>query len=338
MNFSFRRYLSVMFCSVLLGFSFASCSSDDDDENIGGVIPELGTPKYEAESAKYLISSNSDVQSIEFTASGNYIISTDVYSSNWGQAPQKSSKIKKVSMLKGLVDKSRATTYNGIISGKYTIDSNGVYQLEGFGTITITSEGGSYLINIRTNEGEVLDLNARKSSEIGNSAMTQAICRSWHIDAYRFFIKVGNKTIFEKTSPKANINELLDDLVKTMMKYGDEEDLEWTPEDQAELNLLAETLKNAEQITFSKSGTYMVSYTNNLLAISTWSWANENKGLIRYSWDYSDIESEDLGGFVTLSFNGNKLNVTESMIDQDENDEDYYPVIFDMTYITSEVK
>lgn len=341
MNFSFRRYISAMLCSALLGFSFASCSNDDDDENIGGVIPELGTPKYEAESAKYLISGDSDVESIEFTASGNYIICTDVYSINWGQSPRKSAKIKKVSMLKGLVDKSRATTYNGIISGKYTIDSNGVYQLEGFGTITITSEGGSYLIKIRTNEGENLDLNARKGSEIGNSEMTQAICRSWNIDAFRLFIKVGNRTIFDKTSPKAEIKNLLDDLVKTMMKYGDEDDMEWTPEDQEELNLLAEMLKSAEQITFSKSGTYMVSYTNNLLAISTWTWVNENKGLIRYSWDYSDIESDNLGGLATITFNGNKLNVTESMIDEDEDDEDdedYYPVKFDLTYITSEAK
>ena len=124
------------------------------------------------------------------------------------------------------------------------------------------------------------------------------------------------------------------------MQYGDEEEMEWTPENQAELDMLAEALKSIEQITFSKSGTYMVSYTESRLAISTWAWVSENKGLIRYSWDYSDIESEDLGGFATLSFNGNKLNVTESMIgdnEEDEDDEDY-AVKFDMTYITSEAK
>lgn len=341
MKFKFQRYLSVMLCSALLGFGAVSCGSDDDDdENVGNVIPELGTPKYEAESAKYLISDNSDVQSVEFTASGKYIICTNFYATNWAQSPKKSSKIKAVSMLNGLIDKSRASADNGIISGKYTIDSNGVYNLEGFGTITITSEGGSYLLKIRTNEGENLDLNASKGSEIGNSTMTQAVCRSWNVDAYRFLIKVGNKTIFDKQSPKNEVGKLLNDLVRTMMQYGDEEEMGWTPENQAELDMLAEALKSIEQITFSKSGTYMVSYTESRLAISTWAWVSENKGLIRYSWDYSDIESEDLGGFATLSFNGNKLNVTESMIgdnEEDEDDEDY-SVKFDMTYITSEAK
>lgn len=339
MNFSFRHYLSALLCSVLLGFSSISCSSDDNDDKSDDT-PELGTPKYEAESAKYLISGDSGVESIEFTASGTYIICTDGHSPNWAQSPRQSSRLKEISMLKGMIDKSRATTYNGIISGKYTIDSNGVYQLEGFGTITITSEGGSYLIKIRTNEGENLDLNASKGSEIGNSAKTQAICRSWNIDAYRFFIKADNMTIFDKTSTKDNVGDLLNDLIKTLMKYIDEDDLEWTQEDQAELNALAEILKSAEQITFSKSGTYMVSYTNSLLAISTWAWVNENKGTIRYSWDYSDIESDNLGGLATLTFDGNKLNVTESMIDEGEDyeDDEDYSETFDITYITSEAK
>ncbi len=338
MNFKFRRYISAMLCSALLGFSFASCDNDNDDPTTNA--PELGTPKYEAESAKYLNSDqDADIQSIEFTSAGNYIINTAYISSGWNSAPSKSSRIKSASMLKGIGDMSRADSFNGIITGKYTIDANGAYILDGFGKITITTESGSYKLNITTTDGETIDINATKGAEIGNSAMTQAICRSWNIDSYRIFIQVGKKTIFDKTAPKNDVKKLLSDLAKTLMQYDDE--TEWGPEEEAELNLLADVLKSANQIVFSKSGTYMVTYTDDLLAISTWAWANESKGLIRYSWDYTDIDNDGMGGFATVSFDGNKLNVTESMLDEDdddEDDEDYYSAKFELTYITSEAK
>lgn len=339
MNFNVKRYINAVMCSMLLGLAFSTtaCSKDNDESN---EVPELGTPKYEAESAKYLISNqNAGIESIEFTSAGNYIITTDNYGSYRATAPSKSSHLKKSSLLRKMGDMTRASNFNGIISGTYTINSNGTYVLEGFGTITITTVDGSYLLNIRTNEGETLDLNATKGAEIGNSAITQAICRTWNVDGYRWFVQVGKRVIFDQTAPKSDVKKLLKNLMDAMKDFDDDEDDEdWDMDDEAELNATVELLQSVNQIIFSKSGTYMVTYVNNQLAISTWAWADENKGIIRYSWDYSDIDNDDFGGFATLTFNGNKLNVTESLLDEDEDEDDDYPVRFEMTYILSEAK
>lgn len=41
------------------------------------------------------------------------------------------------------------------------------------------------------------------------------------------------------------------------------------------------------QVIFTKAGTYMVTYPNSELAISTWSWVSQSEGTLRYSWNLS---------------------------------------------------
>ena len=57
--------------AVCFGFTLISCS---DDDNKNGSSPDL---PYESASAKYEMTSGSPYRSVEFTASGNYIIITD---------------------------------------------------------------------------------------------------------------------------------------------------------------------------------------------------------------------------------------------------------------------
>ena len=60
-----------MLALMVAALCFTACGGDDDEIDNGG----LSTPKYEAESALYTITdSQSDYKSIEFTASGNYLI------------------------------------------------------------------------------------------------------------------------------------------------------------------------------------------------------------------------------------------------------------------------
>ena len=66
-----------------------------------------------------------------------------------------------------------------------------------------------------------------------------------------------------------------------------------------------------KQVVFTKSGTYMVFYANNTLAVSTWKWIDEAKGEARYSWDYESINSSDMGGKINISFSDSQLVVSE---------------------------
>jgi hypothetical protein len=62
-----------------------------------------------------------------------------------------------------------------------------------------------------------------------------------------------------------------------------------------------------EQIIFTKAGTYMVTYKGDRLGVATWSWSNEEKGIMNYSWDYNAAKQ----GTVQIGFFGNQLTVQE---------------------------
>lgn len=87
---------------------------------------------------------------------------------------------------------------------------------------------------------------------------------------------------------------------------------------------------------FTKTGTYVVYYSEDRLAVSTWKWENENKGILRYSWNPDYLNDPDESGEVLIEFKGNKLYLTESDSDYDEEDGETYEEGF--TYIMNEVK
>lgn len=72
-----------------------------------------------------------------------------------------------------------------------------------------------------------------------------------------------------------------------------------------------------DEVLFSKSGTYMVTYVDGAIGISSWKWKNKDAGTIFYSWDNQWYEDE----FVTLSFSGNTLIIHEVY---EEDDYEYY--------------
>ena len=65
-----------------------------------------------------------------------------------------------------------------------------------------------------------------------------------------------------------------------------------------------------KQFLFSQSGTYMVTYGDESLAIATWSWEDKNSNVLNYSWDYGSMESE-LSGEAKISFKDNNCIITE---------------------------
>ncbi|MCM1504535.1 MAG: hypothetical protein NC127_05010 [Muribaculum sp.] len=328
MNFTFRRYLNIAICTILLGFAMTSCGDDKDDD------VQIDAPKYEAESAKYVVTDqNSQIKSVEFTASGNYIITTNRYFS----APAKNVVINThntfFSKVNNTFAMSRAIDSDGVICGTYTINADGVYVLDGFGTITVTPDGSSFVLTVKTNDGTVLDLNTYKGNSITDSSMTNKVCRTWNADSNRILIKINGRTIFDKTAPQSQSRQLVNSLVETLMKFADDEDID---DDEVDMDDLVELLTIVKQVIFSKSGTYMVIYQDNTLAISTWKWQNESKGIASYSWDYDDPDDDWYSGLVHVQFDGAKLLITESLADIE--DEEDYDITFDMTYIFTEAK
>ncbi len=329
MNFTFKRYLNLAIITIIFGFGFTSCGDDNDDNN-----QQIETPKYEAQSAKYIVSDqNSQIKSVEFTASGNYVITTNSYYSAPLKAIANNSNSTFFRKVNNTFTMSRAINSDGIIYGTYTINADGVYVLDGFGTITVNPDGDSYVLTVKTTDGTVLDLNTYKGDSITDSSMTNKVCRTWNADSNRILIKVNGRTIFDKTAPQSQSSQLVNSLMNTLKSYADDEDLD---DDDVDTEDLVQLLTMVKQVIFSKSGTYMVIYQDNTLAISTWKWQNESKGIASYSWDYDNPDNDWYSGLVNVQFDGAKLLITESMIDAVDADD--YDITFDLTYIFTEAK
>ena len=75
-----------------------------------------------------------------------------------------------------------------------------------------------------------------------------------------------------------------------------------------------------EEVVFTKAGTYMVSYDNQMLAVSTWAWENMSTGLLRYSWNYDDMYDEEMAGTAWVSFKNNDLYLNETYKETEDGD------------------
>lgn len=274
--------------------SLSSCSDSDG----GGDGGSLETPKYEVFAAKYDITTpNSNYESIELTASGNYIV-TEAVSMDQYEAPKRG----KSSLLMTRSAQSRSGN-NGVIFGKYTKISDTKFNLAGFGTIEVTMTGeNAFDLNITTEQGAQVVLGANRDNQYESSSMTDKLCRSWAIFKVRVKAWENGKLVGEQTFSEDKFAEVFDD---------------------------DEYPKN---VVFTKSGTYVVFYNYDSLAVSTWCWENESKGVLRYSWDYEHLYDPYESGVVGVSFSGNQLVIVETYEDSEYGEKE------EMSYYLKEIR
>lgn len=307
------RKVGMAIVAVLLCGSMAACSEDDEDGDGGGTGIEnvtLATPDYEEHAALYELDGNGEWQSIELTASGNYIITENFYYSASKMLKPELSKEspigRSLKMLNNGVRPTRSS-YNGIIYGTYTVNEDGTYVLEGFGTIELVgSEDNAVSLVVTTPDGVETTMTAEKKTQAPQSAITNALCRTWKVKGFRMVIKFNGKKMLDETGYIDNLEDFVN---RISDKIG--EDL--TMED-----IFGEVLP--EEVVFTKAGTYMVSYDNQMLAVSTWAWENMSTGLLRYSWNYDDMYDEEMAGTAWVSFKNNDLYLNETYKETEDGD------------------
>ncbi len=315
------RLIGMAFFALTLSAGFSACSNDDDEPEQGGgnqTNQELAAPKYEADAALYNItSSNSDYRSIELTAAGNYVVVLD---NGYYGAPAKKAGL----FRKSAIVSSRAYS-NGIIEGTFTKSGENTYNLKGFGTVTVTTNGGNAVdLDITLEDGTDVNVTAARKNQKPESVMTNNLCRTWEFELLRYTIKINGRTMFDKEVSVNNMRELYEALDKAG-GLDDEDEIDWD-EFEEDLEYMA------KRVIFTKAGTYLVEYRNSSMAISTWSWIDENAGTLRYSWDYDDMEDDDYAGNVTVSFPGNnRMKISESYYEYDDEDGESYQEIVTWT-------
>lgn len=283
-----------------------SCSSDDEEDN-GGNAPAA----FEQYAAKYQLSGNdAEFSSVEFTESGNYIITKK----NPYGAPVRSSKKNNshISMLSQGMFKHQVSTrsgevYSPILYGKYTVDADGTYILEGYGKVKVTQdgEGNAFSLEFMPNGSSSYTYKASKQNRDLNSNNSSRLCKTWNFASCRVLAKVNGKTVLDISA-----NSYME-LYKKLDEWSKEHDDEYEPGDWEE------DIVEVKQVIFTKTGTYMVKYEGNQLAVSTWKWANTEETLIRYSWN-NDFDDDDFSGYAEISYDGGKLALNEKDTESDE--------------------
>lgn len=175
----------LLFLMAMVGLvSLNSCSNDDDG---------LKDPAYKEDAALFVITgSNSPYGSIEFTESGQYII-TPTWS-NRNVAPRKGKFI-------GTKEAASRANYDGYLYGNYTKVGDNEYYLEGFGTIVVQSVGGTnYDLVITKDNGSELTLGARRESIYQSSDMTDKLCRTWRFYKVHAVEYINGKKVWEDSA------------------------------------------------------------------------------------------------------------------------------------------
>lgn len=316
------KVLSLLFMAIM-AVGVASCGSDSEDDNGGGGNSgNLDTPKYESASALFNISdADSKYESVEFTASGNYIITTR----NTSKAPHRIAAARQFGpkFLPSVAGVTRSSgTYGNIIYGTYTKNGD-TYVLDGFGTIVVNGGGSNAIsLDITTNGGSKVTVGAQQEQQYTASSKTNMLCRTWKFDKIRLYVK-ANGQVLDQT-----YNSYREFLIALWKMEG---------EDFDEKELQQELVEEPQQVIFTKSGTYVVFYSGGTLAVSTWKWQDEASGKARYSWDYQYIDDPTMSGVINISFSGNQLVITEYL---DREGYDEYTSGYEgyIQYFMSEVK
>ena len=270
--------LSMIMLSVF-SMTFTACGNDDDDDD----APVIVTPKYAEDAALYKINGKSNITSIEFTESGMYIITKPCASSD----AKVCGKFVKSKTINSLTRGDSDEDYE-YIHGKYTKNGD-VYTLEGFGTITVEKEGDvNIFLKIQPTGKEAYTLSAQPVKKFKDSDITNKLCRTWKFEKGRLVVNKVNKgdsVVLDKTSPKISV--LLTSL-----------DSVWN-------EFYPIKYRDYEEITFTKSGSYIIKYTDNTIAVAQWKWKDEKKGIMYYSWEnWADDEGYEEDP-LEISFNDN---------------------------------
>ena len=288
------KLLVIAAALMLTAAGFTACG-DDNEGGIGNI--NLPTPQYEQVSGKYEITSaGSPYESIELSASGNYIVTLSNGGNYYNTPVNGVAKSSRRSLLdigkaKGL---TRATEYDGVIYGTFTSLGGNEFALEGFGTIKLGYSGDEVTsIEVTTQDGQTTQYDAKKKPTMNGDNVTNALCRTWRIEKIR-------DVYYDKQT-------------------GETEDMTVTPENPGE-----DGYDMPIEVVWSKSGTYLVSYLDGSIGVAEWKWKNRGAGQLYYAWD-----GEWTGDYCTITFDGNRAVIHDKWEDEYGRDESWTYLVTD---------
>lgn len=333
-----KKHFLILLALVLCLGGLTSCGGDDncgDDEGGKTDVPQLS-----ADAACYVISdADADIASIELTESGLYFIE-QLDDSDYG-AKKKAVSRKTVSKHKALSSSPLDLddpSEDAILSGTYTKSVEGVYVLNGYGTMTVAANANGYAVKLqKLNGSETTYQASRVKSEAATTFDTQ-FCRTWKFDEVNFSMKYGSHSLADITAK--SWKDFYTKLKKIAKENCDEED-PWTDEDEQDYNQM---IANAEtyglkQAVFTAAGRLYMSY-GPLVKGYLWKWKegkaktlllwsydtdlNDNGVADSYEWNsdifFTTTDEPNFRAVTTVDIKNGKLTLTDTYNESDEDD------------------
>lgn len=268
--------------------TLASCSKDDNDNNNSNPTPEqpttIAAPQFKDDAVKLTLPANTftidgkkiSVQALELTESGIFIVTYT-----------------KVANSRVAVTRDNDIDTDHKI-GRFTKSGNS-YNLAGYATVTINGKSGTtYNIAVKTTDGASTELSATATAPRTSDTMTDNLCRTWNIENTRVTIEVDGVTAGRDFPGTCDLNAII--------AYAKERGLTIT--DRVEDNSIV------TGITFTRAGTFLISYRNDDNDLGKWNWASQASGTINYGWDDDDMGNSLENGAAAVNFDGSKCRLT----------------------------
>lgn len=247
--------MGVGLAAVLLSVGMTACSGGDDDEDSEDLWEgSVGAPEYESDASCYKILDSDELESIELTASGNYII-VPTANDSYYNAPLKSSKAEAMSgrRMFSRQSQSRASDGRGIIFGEDSKLGDGSYNLDGYGKLTVVDDN---TLIVTPDGGAEMTLRAEKKGTAKDSELNNRFCRTWYLESVKRQTYSGNDLIDESNVPSSEIHA-------EYVKY----------------------------VVVSKAGTFLqTDWDDSVESYGTWRWQNTKNQV--FSYDFIDDEGE----------------------------------------------
>jgi len=248
---------------------------------------------YASSSGKYTVTSSGSLyESIELSASGNYLVTFSSTSDYQASADVREGR-SGLGLLARHAGDTRATRMDNYLYGTYTDKGNGIYELEGFGTITLTTDANGKVTGIDVTSDSYGDasLAVQAAELVAEGDMTDALCRTWHVEQVHY--------------------------ISTDFTTG--ETYEETVDPEVSSDFACEVL-------FSPAGTYVMRYCDNTLEVEQWKWLNQSEGTLNLSFAHGHWEEGDI---YSISFSGKTANLYERYEDEWGREELYVTMVSD---------
>lgn len=269
-----------------------------DKDLPSGVLPSenmtygsAAAEDFAAHAARYSIDATGDAPyaSVELFGDGTYLITKTGYQSVYGRKATK-----------GYED-------SYYIAGGYTVEQEGHYSLEDFGTLKVQEEGDGFNLVFDNTYGNRLSTVFATKDPVLTDNASKSLCRTWDLKTQEEWMYLGSSLIIN-TKYTGGENPTIEGKVGV-----DSEELE-------------ESIAGmCKQMRFSPAGTYYCILNNGEILVSTWKWGNAEQGILYYDWEVGEQDE----GYVTVRFSGKQMRTYEdytfdimSFIEEDMEDDE----------------